>query len=83
MAGAYNTDSSGMWRSLVARMVRDHEAASSNLAIPTRNMKPSLCAGFLISGREFQVVPDTPIPRDSDTGFLLAPGYWILNSFAL
>ena len=44
-----------MWRSLVARMVRDHEAASSNLAIPTRNTKPSHCAGFLISGREFRV----------------------------
>ena len=36
-----------MWRSLVARMVRDHEAASSNLAIPTRKQGVRLNAGPL------------------------------------
>ena len=48
-----------MWRSLVARMVRDHEAASSNLAIPTRKQRVRLNAGpffcFLVGSSGFRV----------------------------
>ena len=33
----YGTSYVGMWRSLVARFVRDEEVAGSNPVIPTRN----------------------------------------------
>ena len=33
----YNGEANGVWRSLVSRMVRVHEAAGSNPATPTKN----------------------------------------------
>ena len=34
---------------MVARMVRDHEAASSNLATPTKKMQSALCGLHLFA----------------------------------
>ena len=45
----YNSLAIGVWRSLVSRMVRVHEAAGSNPATPTKNpVTTFVVAGFLI-----------------------------------
>ena len=45
----YNYQAIGVWRSLVSRMVRVHEAAGSNPATPTKNpVTTFVVAGFLI-----------------------------------
>ena len=38
----------GVWRSLVARLVRDEEVAGSNPVIPTVTETPPFRAGFLL-----------------------------------
>ena len=43
----YGTSYVGMWRSLVARFVRDEEVAGSNPVIPTRNLNEPYEARFL------------------------------------
>ena len=40
---AYNHSVVGMWRSLVARIVRDDEAAGSNPVIPTTFESKTVC----------------------------------------
>ena len=40
---AYNHSVVGMWRSLVARIVRDDEAAGSNPVIPTTFASMTVC----------------------------------------
>ena len=47
---AYNHSVVGMWRSLVARIVRDDEAAGSNPVIPTTFASKTACiaGGFFL-----------------------------------
>ena len=46
----YGTSYVGMWRSLVARFVRDEEVAGSNPVIPTRNLNEPYGARFHFLG---------------------------------
>ena len=53
---AYNHSVVGMWRSLVARIVRDDEAAGSNPVIPTTFESKTVCmaaGGFFLRGKRF------------------------------
>ena len=51
----YNIQAIGVWRSLVSRMVRVHEAAGSNPATPTKNpVTASAVADFLIGMMGFE-----------------------------
>ena len=49
---AYNHSVVGMWRSLVARIVRDDEAAGSNPVIPTTFESKTVCKTQTVFLRE-------------------------------
>ena len=52
---AYNHSVVGMWRSLVARIVRDDEAAGSNPVIPTTFESKAVCKPQAVFLREKKI----------------------------
>lgn len=48
----YGTSYVGMWRSLVARFVRDEEVAGSNPVIPTRNLNERAIRSLVLFPRD-------------------------------